>query len=367
MPHNASYHTKAGLYTLPNLLVFILFVISLAPIFYWLITHEKFWRHREWTKNQFRQYPVKASTVSIVLGLPLALSFVIGVTWVYRFKISPLVNKPAISSSQNGNSPSEPAPQNPQAIKPEITAPLASAMPHAPVPAMSNSHSGEAISSPTHTKEQANQPLPQKKPMSSAVTGGGKTHIGILSNTEITPSRGGDATLFNTLPGGETTVDIATGNRILPGPLVPADKPTMIPFGLPGGNIGSLYANNDACGVSTGFELQGTNRIAVVNSSLNDQKACNWKIFLFYADSHRTDIAEFLQTIETGMQNEWNNLPPEEAKSNRSAFNDIKRQFIQESVTEERFRWIVNFYRNQPAPIALIDITPLMPHPPLSR
>jgi hypothetical protein len=83
---------------IPNGVVFILFSLSIAPIVFWTVTHEKLLRQREWTKAKFRQHPIKSSAVAAVLILPIIFTSAFGLAWLYRSKIAPVVNKPNMAT-----------------------------------------------------------------------------------------------------------------------------------------------------------------------------------------------------------------------------------------------------------------------------
>jgi hypothetical protein len=85
----------------PNLLVFCLFLLSLAPILYWLGTHEKLLRHRQYLRQRFIHSRAKFLLAASLLLIPVVTSSVIGTVWVYR-KVSRFVSQPAVAQTTTG-------------------------------------------------------------------------------------------------------------------------------------------------------------------------------------------------------------------------------------------------------------------------
>lgn len=87
---------------IPNPLVFCLFVLSLAPIIWWLFTHEKLVKHREYVGQQFSKSKVKFTFVAALFLIPVLASGVLGSVWLYRrvmaFVSQPIVAKIAAST-----------------------------------------------------------------------------------------------------------------------------------------------------------------------------------------------------------------------------------------------------------------------------
>jgi hypothetical protein len=69
---------------IPNLLVFCLFLVSVAPIIYWLFTHDKLLRHRVRIRQEFDASPLRVLAIGGLLVAPLIVSCTLGGIWLYR-------------------------------------------------------------------------------------------------------------------------------------------------------------------------------------------------------------------------------------------------------------------------------------------
>jgi len=69
---------------IPNGLVIVLYILSILPFAYWVITHEKTLRQREWLKDRFRNYTLSSVAVIIVLGFVVVSTVVVVAPRLWR-------------------------------------------------------------------------------------------------------------------------------------------------------------------------------------------------------------------------------------------------------------------------------------------
>jgi hypothetical protein len=61
----------------PNVAVVVLYIVSLLPVIYWIVTHEKALRQREWLNSRFRDHQWSSLGISVVLGVMIVSTVVV--------------------------------------------------------------------------------------------------------------------------------------------------------------------------------------------------------------------------------------------------------------------------------------------------
>src|ERR1700674_41417 len=85
---------KGAAESVPNWLVITLWIVPILPLVWWLLTHEKLRRQKEWIKERFKEKPWSSVLAALAMFLVVAISLA-GAG--YRIHTA-IVSRPVISS-----------------------------------------------------------------------------------------------------------------------------------------------------------------------------------------------------------------------------------------------------------------------------